>query len=130
MHIMIEIDSQSPVATYQQIVLQIRGHITAGTLNIGDPLPPIRQMASDLEINPATVAKAYQILEKDGIIQTAGRRGTFVHARALPNLTETMHKEASEQVDALLSYWQGRGMTAKELTKIWNQMLQLKKEIK
>ena len=121
---MIEIDSQSPVPTYEQILLQIRGEIIAGTLAKGDPLPPIRQLAHDLEINPATVAKAYQILEKDGIIQTAGRRGTFVHANAKPNLKETMHKEASEQVGKLFSYWQERGLAARELKEIFNRILQ------
>ena len=124
---MIQIDTLSPVATYEQILLQIRAAITAGTLVKGDPLPPIRQLAHDLEINPATVAKAYQILEKDGIIQTAGRRGTFVHANARPNLKETMHKEATEQVESLLAYWRDRGLAARELKEIFNRIMLDKK---
>lgn len=125
---MIQIDSLSPVATYEQILLQIRSAISAGTLVKGDPLPPIRQLAHDLEINPATVAKAYQILEKDGIIQTAGRRGTFVHANAKPNLRDTMQKEAAEQVESLLAYWQDRGLAARELKEIFNRIVLNKKD--
>ncbi len=120
---MIEIDARSPLPVYEQIVLQIRKAISEGVLAIGDPLPPIRQLALDLEVNPATVAKAYLILDKDGIIHTAGRRGTFVHAKAKPNLKETLHTAATEQVRELIAYWRGRGLSEMELKEIFNRNL-------
>ncbi len=49
------------------------------------PLPSIRQLANDLDINSKTVAKAYKLLERDKIIVTKGYRGTFVHADAKSN---------------------------------------------
>jgi GntR family transcriptional regulator len=125
---MIEIDSQSPVPTYEQILLQIRAAIAAGTLASGASLPPIRQLAQDLDINPATVAKAYQMLEKDGIIQTAGRKGTFVHAHAQPNLKSTLQKEATDQIRGLLSHWEERGLAAADLKVIFNRVLANRKE--
>lgn len=124
---MIEIDSRSPVPTYEQIVLQIRAQIASGSLRLGDPLPPIRQLAQDLEVNPATVAKAYQILEKDGIILTAGRKGTFVHADAKPNLKEAIQKEAKDQIEALVEYWQARGLPSRDLKELFNGVLQGRK---
>jgi GntR family transcriptional regulator len=125
---MIEIDAQSPVPTYEQILLQIRAAIATKTLAKGDPLPPIRQLAQDLEVNPATVAKAYQILEKDGIIRTAGRKGTFVHANAGPNLKETNDKEAAGQIRDLIAFWRERGMALRELKEIFNRVYQAQKE--
>lgn len=118
---MIEIDARSPLPVYEQIVLQIRKAISEGVLAIGDPLPPIRQLALDLEVNPATVAKAYQILDKDAIIKTAGRRGTFVHAKAMPNLKETLHSAAAEQVRELVAYWKSRGLSELDLREIFNR---------
>lgn len=103
--------------------VDIRKAISEEVLTVGDPLPPIRQLALDLEVNPATVAKAYQILDKDGIIQTAGRRGTFVHARAKPNLKETLHKMAAEQIRELITYWKGRGLGEPELREIFHRNL-------
>lgn len=125
---MIEIDARSPLPVYEQIVLQIRRAVSEGTLAIGDPLPPIRQLASDLEVNPATVAKAYQILDKDGIIHTAGRRGTFVHAKAKPNLEETLRKVATDQVRDFIAYWKSRGLGEQELREIFNQNVHCKNE--
>ncbi len=125
---MIEIDARSLLPVYEQIILQIRKAISGGELTIGDPLPPIRQLASDLEVNPATVAKAYQILDKDGIIHTAGRRGTFVHANAQPNLKETMDKAAAEQIQELLSYWKNRGLSADNLQEIFRRTFKIHKQ--
>ena len=111
---------------------QIRSKIKEGSLAEGDPLPAIRQLTQDPEINPATVVKAYQILERDGIIQTAGRRGTFVHANATQNQKDTMQKEAYEQFGELISYWHELGMTGRELKEIFNDFLSntIKKEKK
>jgi GntR family transcriptional regulator len=125
---MIEIDNLSPVPTYEQILLQIQSAIAEGTLETGAPLPPIRQLAQDLEINPATVAKAYQILDKDGIIQSAGRRGTFVHENARANLKETMHKEATSQIRDLIARWEKRGLPSRDLKEIFNRMLKYHQE--
>lgn len=61
---------------------QIRGAITAAVrrheLAPGTRLPTVRQLARDLDVSPATVARAYRELEHDGIVHGAGRRGTLV----------------------------------------------------
>jgi DNA-binding transcriptional MocR family regulator len=46
--------------------------VTAGVLRAGDALPSIRQLANDLELNSKTVAKAYELLERDAVIETKG----------------------------------------------------------
>ena len=54
--------------------------MVSGALGIGDRLATVRQLARDLALAPGTVAKGYQLLEADGVIETHGRRGTFVAA--------------------------------------------------
>ena len=104
-------------------MLQIRAAITGGELALGASLPPIRQLASDLDVNPATVAKAYQILEKDGIIRTAGRRGTFVHTEAGPNLRDSLFKDASGEMRDLVRKWIGRGLDRRDLKDIFERAM-------
>ena len=59
-----------------------------GALPGGSRLPPIRQLAQDLELAPGTVAKAYTLLEQSGIASTHRRRGTIVRDRAAIDPTE------------------------------------------
>ena len=74
----LEVDVRSPVAIYEQIIDSIQRLVREEKLIPGAGLPSVRQLASDLEINPNTVARAYSLLEKDGIIETARRRGTRI----------------------------------------------------
>lgn len=69
-------ESAAPV--FQQIVEQIHFAINAGELATGDRLPSIRQIASELEIAPNTVAKAYRQLEFRGVIAAQSRSGYTV----------------------------------------------------
>lgn len=68
---------------YQQIRLQVLAAVTVGALPVGSRLPTIRQLADDLDLAANTVARAYHELESDGVIETRGRRGTFV-GNAIP----------------------------------------------
>jgi GntR family transcriptional regulator len=120
---MLEIDASSPVPAYEQIVSRIQLAVADGVLRPGAPLPPIRQLARDLELNPATVAKAYQILEKDGILATAGRKGTFVREDARPKVDESLRNEAGDQIRDLLTRWKARGLALRDLRKLFNETL-------
>jgi DNA-binding transcriptional regulator YhcF (GntR family) len=82
--LILEIDTHGPVPIYEQIVDGIQRLVRRGDLVPGSPLASVRQLACDLEINANTVARAYRTLEMDGILETAGRRGTRVAADA-PN---------------------------------------------
>lgn len=74
----VHIDASSGTPIYRQIVDQVRQAIAGGTLRPGDRLPPVRDLAIELAVNPNTIAKAYQDLERDGVIETSRGRGTFV----------------------------------------------------
>ena len=76
------LDASSGVATYLQIVQQVKEALRLGLLDVGDQLPTVREVVSDLAINPNTVAKAYRDLEREGLVVARPGRGTFV-ARTL-----------------------------------------------
>ena len=79
MRILISNLSQQPI--YEQIVQQIRTMILQGKLQEGAPLPSIRSLAKDLQISVITTKRAYEELEKEGLIVTIASKGSFVAAQ-------------------------------------------------
>ncbi len=75
---MINIDYQSGLPIYEQIVEQYERYIAFGVLKPKEQIKSIRELASSLGINPNTVKKAYEELEKRGAITTISTKGTFV----------------------------------------------------
>ncbi len=76
----IEVDFREAMPLTEQIRGQIRALIARGALQPGAQLPTVRQLAADLRVNFNTVARAYRMLEKDGLISVQHGRGTFVLA--------------------------------------------------
>lgn len=74
----IYLDFRSGTPLYLQIVDQIKNLITRGKLKPGDQLPPIRELAADLRVNFNTIARAYRILDKTGMLSTQHGRGTYI----------------------------------------------------
>lgn len=72
------IDPKSGVPYYKQIILQVEMAIADVRLAQGDQLPTVRSLAVDLQINPNTVARAYNELEIRGIVTTQQGTGTFI----------------------------------------------------
>jgi GntR family transcriptional regulator len=101
----ITIDIDAPLPQFEQLIEQIKAAVTAGVLKSGDALPSIRQLANDLDLNSKTVAKAYQLLTRDSIIETKGYRGTYVHPKAKANckfnLQEWTLRKLIESIDEL-----------------------------
>ena len=74
----IRVDPDDPTPVYEQIRAQVTMMAATGTLAVGTRLPTIRQLASDLGLAKGTIAKAYEELDRDGVIVTRGRRGSFI----------------------------------------------------
>jgi GntR family transcriptional regulator len=72
------LDGHSKVATYMQLVQQVRQSLRVGLLEPGDQLPKVREVAGSLAINPNTVLKAYRQLEIEGLVEGRPGVGTFV----------------------------------------------------
>ena len=75
---MFSIDLTSRIPIYEQIHAKIIALIMNGTLNENDQLPSVRSLAKSTGVNPNTVAKAYQELERSGIIYSVPGRGSFI----------------------------------------------------
>ncbi len=73
-----QLDETSGVATYLQLVQQVRQALRMGMLEPGDQLPTAQQVVAKLAINPNTVHKAYRELERDGLVRARPGLGTFV----------------------------------------------------
>ncbi|MEH7453989.1 GntR family transcriptional regulator [Gottfriedia acidiceleris] len=72
------LDPRSHLPLWEQIVLQTKEQMLRKILVNGDKLPSVRELATTLVINPNTVSRAYQELERTGVIETIRGKGTFV----------------------------------------------------
>ena len=84
---MIQIDYQSRTPIYEQIVLEIERYIVLGVYKPKQQIESIRELATSLGINPNTVKKAYDELERKGTITTVSTKGTFI-SENIKKLTE------------------------------------------
>jgi GntR family transcriptional regulator len=75
---LIRIETTSGAPIWQQIVGQVTRQVMSGNIPSGERLPTVRELASQLRINPNTVARAYQDLERDGVVETRRGAGTFI----------------------------------------------------
>lgn len=72
------LNPNSGMPIYRQLFLQLRQRIVSGQLRPEDQLPSVRDLGADLKINLLTVAKVYQLLEGEGLVETRRGLGTFV----------------------------------------------------
>jgi GntR family transcriptional regulator len=99
----IHLSRRDGVPTYRQIVNQIKHMIASGRLAPGEELPAIRTLAEQLMINPNTVARAYQVLELDGLVTKRRTTGTYVSGAGSPLARRERLKILAERIDALLA---------------------------
>lgn len=98
--IQFRLDRRSGVAPYRQLVDQVRRAVENGRLRGGDQLPSVREVVTQITINPNTVHRAYRELEHAGIAEGRPGLGTFITPRAdlaaaeseRQALNETLHR--------------------------------------
>ena len=78
-----QIDSHSGLPVYRQVMDQTKHYIASGALVAGDQLPSIRELATRLSVNPATIVKAYNELQNEGFMEIKQGKGAFV-SQGLP----------------------------------------------
>ena len=74
----IHLNPSSGMPIYRQLFTQLRQRIASGELAAAAQLPSVRELAAELKINPLTVAKVFQMLEAEGLVETRRGLGTFV----------------------------------------------------
>jgi GntR family transcriptional regulator len=97
------LDGSSGVPPYLQLVHQVRQSLLLGYLRGGDRLPTVKDVASDLVINPNTVVKAYRQLEHEGLAGGRPGQGTFItasSAAAAPDAQQALRGSLEEWLRA------------------------------
>lgn len=89
----LEVDTRSPIPSYEQIRNQITKLVLTGVLQPGVQLPPIRRLAGHLGLSNGVIARAYKELEREGTVTAGGKKGTII--APLKNLADTSdeHRE-------------------------------------
>ena len=109
-----EFNDKTPI--YLQIMDIIKMNIVTGKLKANDKLPSVREMATNLNVNPNTLQRSYQELERLGIVYTQRGTGTFVGEEK--NMVDDLKKEmAKEVIDSFILRMKSLGFTANEIIK-------------
>ncbi|PDO10795.1 MAG: GntR family transcriptional regulator [Candidatus Reconcilbacillus cellulovorans] len=102
---------------YEQVLNQIRNSIAKGEIALGEKVPSVRELAQALKINPNTVMRAYQELERDGLTETRRGQGTFITTDA--GKVESVRRQLAEKaVDEFLEKMRGLGYGWKDIERI------------
>ncbi len=86
------LDPADPTPPYEQLRRQLADLVGSGELRAGDRLPPLRQLAGDLGLAVGTVARAYRVLEADGVLESRRGAGTRV-AAGVSTMPEKLRRE-------------------------------------
>ncbi len=92
----IQIDFRSEEPIYLQIAGQIEQMVSRGDLQVGDQLPTVRELASELRINFNTVTRAYAVLDEAHLISTQRGRGTYVWEEPTEETSQKFRREGLE----------------------------------
>jgi len=111
---------------FTQLINQIKKAVVDGNISPGAPLPSIRQLANDLEVNNKTVAKAYRLLERDSVIQSKGYRGSFIHPDAVSNSTVDLNKWVEQVLTKTVNDFKNAGVTDSEIRIAFSNILKNK----
>ena len=88
------VNSKSKQPLYEQLVEQLRRQLFLGAAQAGQALPSVRQLATELGINPNTIQKAYRRMEAEGMIVSVPGKGSFIS----DDLADMLKKQRDEQI--------------------------------
>lgn len=114
----IQIDVSNGLAIYDQVVRQVKFAIAQGTLQPGQRIPSVRELAKELAINPNTVARAYQQLQGDGVLDIVRGLGLEVSATAVKQCRVERQKLVQARLRQALVEAQQSGLTGDELRRL------------
>lgn len=122
---MIQIDYRDKRPIYEQIIEKFRQLILRGVLKKDDAMPSIRSLALELSINPNTIQKAYQELERLEYIYTVKGRGSFVKDSAI--VVEQAVEDMRGQIKFLLERAEDAGVSTERLIEMIKEIAQNRK---
>lgn len=115
---MITLSYQSGQPIYEQIVEQIKFHVMKEYLKPGDFIPSVRKMALEIGVTPNTVAKAYQELERQGVIRTIPGKGTFIAEKTESQMDKVQLEKIENTVRSQLVELKLLGYSKEDILKL------------
>ena len=109
------LNPRSPIPLYEQIANRVRLAVASGELRPAAALPSVRQLATELRVNPATVVQAYRDLEGEGFVEMRQGAGTFVREVAPQARARERARQAAALVRELLAQAGRLGVSRQEL---------------
>jgi GntR family transcriptional regulator len=120
---LLKIHTESPIPIYEQIVTQIIFGIASGDLDVGELIPSVRDLAPRLVVNPNTVARAYQELERRGVVTSRRGKGMEVTPEA-PALCRSKRQEIIRgRIRDALREAAGSALSAAEIRRLVDEEL-------
>lgn len=124
MPLYLHINPTSGLPVYLQIVDQVRRAVAIGVLKPGEQLPTVKQIASDLVVNPATVSRSLRELEHLEIIQSLPGRGAFVRADAVTRAAKSAARDVvGAAIDAAIREARSLGVDESDLSDLFRRAL-------
>lgn len=116
----VEFNSNLPI--YVQIIDYIKNKIIVEEFKFGDKLPSVRELSTDLKVNPNTILRSYQELERKGLVFTQRGMGTFV-TEDIEVLKELKNSKASNLVNEFINDMYALGLTDEDIIKSINKKI-------
>ena len=115
---MIRLNMQDTRPIYTQIVDGIKEQVIRGMLKPNDQIPSIRQLASMLVVTPNTVSKAYQELERQGVIVSVRGKGNFINTQSDTRENERIQEQIKQKLKPICVEWQYTQATKETLKEL------------
>ncbi len=112
-----KVDPAGNIPLYQQIADGIRAETLSGRRREGEQIPSIRELASALRINPNTVAKAYRMLQEEGVIESRPGGGNYIAKRDASSVESERAARLDAEINAFLSQTDSYGISRKNVLK-------------
>ena len=116
--ILIQVDVRSRVPIYEQIVNSFKQLTMSGILSPDEKLPSVRDLSQELTINPNTIQKAYQELERQNIIYTKRGQGSFVNPNIQAINKEEKMEDLIEEIKRIIVESMYLGISKEEFLKL------------
>ncbi len=112
------VDPADSEPLFLQIVNSVKRAVATNRLRAGDRLPSVRELAKELVINPNTIAKAYQVLEAEGVTHSRRGAGTVVAERRVVLKAEERRRRFAKALETSLVDAVHLGLSPAEIRKI------------
>jgi GntR family transcriptional regulator len=115
------IEPASPVPIFQQIADEIRGAVASGIYRPGDLIPSVRAQALALLVNPNTVQRAYEQLEKEGLISSKKGVGMVVSDNSLAAARNGVHQSVRGSMSQAIGSARRAGISRTAIEKLYRE---------